>query len=186
MCCKLPKIQTKRPNHRIFCPKDANEIANSEDPDQTAPLGAVWSGSALFAPLGAVWSGSALFAHPYLSESLGSLQYFLTNCLVYLSWDLTWTFDEVPSLCLTHPSIQRVCASGLVQSHRTTSWPLHTLAQPRVTGIIAPSTGWVGTAVFTGIQVRAPRCWNVQLVYLNSLSMILILYSQLIRSSSSY
>ena len=29
--------------------KDADRIANSEDPDQTAPLGAVWSGSALFA-----------------------------------------------------------------------------------------------------------------------------------------
>ena len=39
--CKLPKIQTKRPNLRVFCQKDANEIANSEDPDQTAPLGAV-------------------------------------------------------------------------------------------------------------------------------------------------
>ena len=30
-------------------PKDAAGMANSEDPDQTAPLGAVWSGSALFA-----------------------------------------------------------------------------------------------------------------------------------------
>ena len=29
-------------------PKDADEIANSVDPDQTAPLGAVWSGTALF------------------------------------------------------------------------------------------------------------------------------------------
>ena len=29
-------------------PKDAKGIANSVDPDQTAPLGAVWSGSALF------------------------------------------------------------------------------------------------------------------------------------------
>ena len=59
---KLPKIQTTRPNHGIFCPKDANGIANSEDPDQTAPLGAVWS-------------GSALFAQTYLSENLGSLRY---------------------------------------------------------------------------------------------------------------
>ena len=41
---------------------DADGIANSEDPDQTAPLGAVWS-------------GSALFAQAYLSENLGSLQY---------------------------------------------------------------------------------------------------------------
>ena len=30
-------------------PKDAEGIENSVDPDQTAPLGAVWSGSALFA-----------------------------------------------------------------------------------------------------------------------------------------
>ena len=30
-------------------PKDAYGIANNVDPDQTAPLGAVWSGSALFA-----------------------------------------------------------------------------------------------------------------------------------------
>ena len=37
----LPKIQTKRPNIKVFCQKDANKIANREDPDQTAPLGAV-------------------------------------------------------------------------------------------------------------------------------------------------
>ena len=30
-------------------PKDAEGIANSVDPDQTAPLGVVWSGSTLFA-----------------------------------------------------------------------------------------------------------------------------------------
>ena len=36
-----PKIQTKWPNLRVFHQKDANGIANSEDPDQTAPLGAV-------------------------------------------------------------------------------------------------------------------------------------------------
>ena len=34
-------FQTKRPNLRVFCQKDANGIANSEDPDQTAPQGAV-------------------------------------------------------------------------------------------------------------------------------------------------
>ena len=60
-CCKLPKIQTKKPNLRLFCQNGANGIANSEDPDQTAPLGAVWS-------------GSALFATTYLSENLGSLR----------------------------------------------------------------------------------------------------------------
>ena len=37
LCCNLSKIQTKKPNLRVFCQKDANGIANSEDPDQTAP-----------------------------------------------------------------------------------------------------------------------------------------------------
>ena len=39
-------------------PKDADGMANSADPDQTAPVGAVWS-------------GSRLFAQAYLSEHLG-------------------------------------------------------------------------------------------------------------------
>ena len=43
-------------------PNDADGMANSVDPDQTAPLGAVWS-------------GSALFAQAYLSENLRSLRY---------------------------------------------------------------------------------------------------------------
>ena len=42
-------------------PKDAEGIANSADHDQTAPLGAVWS-------------GSALFVQAYLSKNLGSLR----------------------------------------------------------------------------------------------------------------
>ena len=41
LCCNLPKILTKRPNLRVFCRNGANRIANSEDPDQTASLGAV-------------------------------------------------------------------------------------------------------------------------------------------------
>ena len=49
-------------------PKDAEGIANSVDPNQTAPLGAVWS-------------GSALFAKAYLSENLGSLQYVIQRYL---------------------------------------------------------------------------------------------------------
>ena len=51
-------------------PKDTDRIANSEDPDQTAPLGAVWS-------------GSALFAMTCLSENLGSLRY----CKKCKIWD---------------------------------------------------------------------------------------------------
>ena len=41
LCCNLPKIKQKSPNLRLFRQKDAIRIANSEDPDQTAPLGAV-------------------------------------------------------------------------------------------------------------------------------------------------
>ena len=43
-------------------PNDADGMANSVDPDQTDPVGAVWS-------------GSALFAQAYLSKNLGSLWY---------------------------------------------------------------------------------------------------------------
>ena len=41
ICCYLPKIQTKRPNRRVFLQKVADGKANSEDPDQNAPLEAV-------------------------------------------------------------------------------------------------------------------------------------------------
>ena len=53
-------------------PNDADGMANSVDPDQTAPLGAVWS-------------GSALFAQAYLSENLGSLRYsaWLAKWIMY-------------------------------------------------------------------------------------------------------
>ena len=46
-------------------PKDADSIANSEDPDQTAPLG--------------------LFAQINLSENLGSLQYYENLCILCFS-----------------------------------------------------------------------------------------------------
>ena len=31
LCCNFPKIQTKKPNLKVFRQKDANGIANSED-----------------------------------------------------------------------------------------------------------------------------------------------------------
>ena len=34
LCCNLPKIQTKGTNIRVFFQKDANGLANSEDPEQ--------------------------------------------------------------------------------------------------------------------------------------------------------
>ena len=44
--------------HKVMSQNVADGMANSVDPDQTAPLGVVWS-------------GSALFAQTCLSENLG-------------------------------------------------------------------------------------------------------------------
>ena len=63
-CCNHSKIWTMWLYHRVMSPNDADGMANSVDPDQIA--------------LGAVWSGSALFAQAYLSENLGSLRYLLS------------------------------------------------------------------------------------------------------------
>ena len=54
--------------HRVMSPNHEDRMANSVDPDQTAPVA-----------VGAVWSGSALFAQAYLSENLGWLVYFKPN-----------------------------------------------------------------------------------------------------------
>ena len=56
LCFNL-KFKQKGQTLRVFCQNGANRIANSEDPDQTAPL------------------GSALFGQTYLSKNLGSLRY---------------------------------------------------------------------------------------------------------------
>ena len=61
ICFNHSKIWTMWLYHRVMSPNDADRMANGVDPDQTAPLGAVWS-----------WS--ALFAQTCLSENLGSLR----------------------------------------------------------------------------------------------------------------
>ena len=58
ICCNHSKIWTIWLFQKVMSPNDADGMANSVDPDQTAPL----------------WSGSALFAQVYLSENLGSLR----------------------------------------------------------------------------------------------------------------
>ena len=49
ICCNHSKMWTMWLCYSVMSPNDADGMANSVDPDQTAPLGAVWSGSALFA-----------------------------------------------------------------------------------------------------------------------------------------
>ena len=63
ICCNHAKIWTRWFYRIVMHLKDADGIANSVDPDQTAPPGAVWF-------------GSALFARTHLSENLGSLRLF--------------------------------------------------------------------------------------------------------------
>ena len=41
-CCNQPKVQAKRSNHRVICPKDVNAMVNSENPDQTASNSLIW------------------------------------------------------------------------------------------------------------------------------------------------
>ena len=62
LCCNHSKSWTMWLYQSVMSPNDSNRMANSVDPDQTAPLGAVWS-------------GCALFAQAYLSKNLGSLRY---------------------------------------------------------------------------------------------------------------
>ena len=61
ICCNHPKIWTTWLYNCEMWPKDVYGMANSVDPDQT--------------PLGAVWSGSTLFALTCLSENLGTIRY---------------------------------------------------------------------------------------------------------------
>ena len=66
ICYNHFKIWTMWLYHRVRSPNDADGMANSVDPDQTAPLGEVWS-------------GSTLFAQAYLSENIWSLPYCQRN-----------------------------------------------------------------------------------------------------------
>ena len=80
ICCYHSNIWTMWLYQRVMSPNDADGMANSVDPDQTAP------------PLGPVWSGSALFAQAYLSQNLGSLRYtFWTLGKYFAKLMQTWT-----------------------------------------------------------------------------------------------
>ena len=51
--CKCPKISYTKESDKM-------EYANSADPDQTAPEGAVWSGSTLFAILRSIFRNNCI------------------------------------------------------------------------------------------------------------------------------
>ena len=77
-----PTIGTVGFYSAVLCSKDADRITNREDPDQTAP----W---------GAVWSGSALFAQTYLSQYLKLLRYFLLS--LFFSATSSWLWQHTCS-----------------------------------------------------------------------------------------
>ena len=107
ICCNHSKIWTMWLYHRVMSPNDADGMSNSVDPDQTAPLGAVWS-------------GSTLFAQAYLSENLGSLWYSITQTYDYLSEAhfsstlCVWTALALASLHW-HPDCVRANSKGTGQ-----------------------------------------------------------------------
>ena len=63
-CCNHPKFSTMWLYNSVMSPNNADGMGKSVDPDQTAPVGAVWS-------------GCALFALHCLPENLGSLRYLI-------------------------------------------------------------------------------------------------------------
>ena len=113
MCCNHSKIWTLWLYYSVMSPNEADGMANSVDPDQTAPLGAVWS-------------GSALFAQAYLSETLGSLQLVNNSkytTFIIATWATTWQnqqSDCAPSKDSAQPghppSLIRVFAVRLMGS----------------------------------------------------------------------
>ena len=86
--CNYPKNWTMWLHHRVMRPKDADWIANCVDPDQTAPLGAVWYGFTLFAQGYLPQNLGSYGAQGYLSENLGSF----TVVFIFCSSD----FDFIP------------------------------------------------------------------------------------------
>ena len=86
ICCNHSNVWTMWLYHRLMSPNDADRMANSVDPDQTAPLGAVWS-------------GSALFAQAYLSENLGSLR-FSDRQVWWTVEQIRWVFGDIGGICL--------------------------------------------------------------------------------------
>ena len=72
--------------NRVMSPKGADGMANSVDPDQTAPLGALWS-------------GSALFVQAYLSEKLR-----LIMVIGFICKSSLWGWNKVSLPELTNSS----------------------------------------------------------------------------------
>ena len=95
-CHNCPKNRKVWCNIALMHPKDADGMANSVDPDQTASSEAVWS-----------WS--ALFAETYLSQYIEFVQYAAQPLCWYSQNWLLWRGG---------------CLEGVTHRHSIGSWPL--------------------------------------------------------------
>ena len=100
ICCNHAKIWTMGLYHRVVSPNDADRMANSEDPDQTAPLEAGWS-------------GSALFAKTCLSRNSGKLWYLSRRPAGALSQKLGIIMGKNHRLSLTNRALKKNSISKL-------------------------------------------------------------------------
>ena len=122
-CCNI--VNVYYPNDPKF--SDRQVCANSADPDQTAPRGAVWSGSSLFAiPLASFWWNTLRFGlfvwilgrlqQSFLeSENLGTLQY-----VTYWQSIQDLSISIYPDLCpgfYSYRSVVHICTM-----HNVCSW----------------------------------------------------------------
>ena len=82
-CHNCPKNRKVWCNIALMHPKDADGMANSVDPDQTASSEAVW-----------FWS--ALFAETYLSQYIEFVRYLIRKKIFFskvIHWEITQTFQ---------------------------------------------------------------------------------------------
>ena len=83
-CCNHPKVWTKWLYYRVMCPNDADGIANSVDPDQTAPVEAVWSGSAVCPDLPVRKLRITTVTHCNILDSFGKFFFILRGLWMFL------------------------------------------------------------------------------------------------------
>ena len=117
-------LKVEHDGFSLMHPKDAEGIANSVDPDQSAPLGAVWA-------------GSALFAQTCLSENLGKYRRKFPK------------YSDIQNICCNHSKIWTMWLYHRVMSPNNADG----MTNSRPWSACSSSLIWVCT-VCPGISVR--------------------------------
>ena len=116
--CNHPKICSRWLYHRKICPKGADGMANSADPDQIAPRRMADSADLdQTAPLGAVWSGSTLFVYTVCPDlTVGKLRIIMIGIFKQLLTHLilnSWTLGKLKLSKQCRPRLNFVGAGWL-------------------------------------------------------------------------